>query len=428
MDTFFTPLPLSPFPHCAQRCCERVGGKGMESYILGQLDTGFTVSLDQEGRLRHIYIVGGTGSGKTALMKNLAMFDIENGGGCSVFDPHGDFVDDLANSIPKNRARDVIYFDPLGSHVISYNPLKQVPPLERGRLAEEIAATFRNIFADTWGQSRLQYIFTNTIRLLLDNPHTTLVDMPRLLSDKKFRMQLLKHCSDEHVNRFWLDEFDAMPDKLQKEAISPIQNKVGQFVTSPILRDVIGRPSTIDISRIMDERKIMLWNLSKAKMSPTASRIFGSALITGYEQAAQARATIPARNRVPHYLYIDEFQNFTNDSFNTILSESRKYALGLIVAHQYIHQIGDVLPAVLGNAGTTVVFRIGALDTKILSEHLGLPPHILPFMPNYHAWVKTLQDGSPTAYQVHTLPPPGATGSFDAVVRRSKAGYARPRG
>jgi hypothetical protein len=397
----------------------------MQDYILGHIDTGTFITLTPEERLRHIYIAGATGTGKTALMKNLVLSDIHNGFGVSVLDPHGSFVEDIANSIPKDRMRDTIYFDPTGERVINFNLLRTVPERERGKLAEEIAATFRIIFAETWGQSRLQYIFTNTIRLLLDNPETTLVDMPRVLYDRRFRSQLLDHSSDAYVKRFWLDEFDAMPDKLQKEAISPIQNKVGQFVTSPLLRDIVGHKSTIDISRIMNEQKIMLWNLSKGKMSPTASNIFGSMVVTGYAQSAHKRTG--HTSYPPHFLYIDEFQNFANDSFNDILSEVRKYKLGLVIAHQYIDQIANILPAVLGNAGTSIVFRIGALDTKILSEHLALPPHILPFLPNYQAHVKALQQGSPSVFHIHTLSPIAPTGSFDAVLRRSTAGYARPR-
>jgi len=395
-------------------------------YTLGLQNQTIPLDLSDASRRQHMHIIGKTGVGKSALLYNLMRSDITRGRGFALLDPHGDLAQSVADAIPKDRYEDTIYFDPLDTHVVSYNPLTDTSPLHRATVAAHVVSSFKHIWLHTWG-ARLEYILTNAVRLLLDN-HRTLTDIPRLLVDDRFRKKLLSHCSDEYVRLFWQVEYMGYSDRLRAEAIAPIQNKAGVFANNPILRAVVGQKSTIDISDIMDNRKILICNLSKS-MGAEPSHLLGSLLVTGFAQGAMARDAIPEEERQDFTLYVDEFQNYATESFSDILSEARKYRLNLVLANQFMTQVPDILRySVIGNTGTLVVFRIGSFDAPLFSKELGLTERQLIDLPNYRAYARTMIEGSPSAARLlDTLPPNLSTGSFKSVQNVTRANHARKR-
>ena len=398
------------------------------AYNLGLTQHGSLLPLPLSERRNHIYITGKSGTGKSSLLFNLAHADLVAGAGFLFIDPHGDTAMKLADSAPPYRRSDVIYFDPLDSHVVRFNPLIAVPPLHRGTLAARIVEVFRNIWSDSWGP-RLDYILTNAIRLLLENPGSSLVDIPRLLSDDRFRAKLLRRCDDPYIKHYWVKEFGGYSDKFRAEAIAPIQNKVGQFANNPILRDIVGGRSTLDIAKIMNEGKVLICNLSK-RMGEEPSHLLGSLLVTAFAQAAEARAELPEDQRRDFTMYVDEFQNYATTSFATVLSESRKYRLSLVTANQFLGQVPELLRyAIIGNVGTLIAFRIGAFDAPILSKELGISEDTLINLPNFTARVKRIDDGSPTeAVQVDMLLPQAEfSRRFNQVLSSTRNRYGRLR-
>lgn len=395
-------------------------------YILGKHDRGSPLALSDSVRRQHIHLIGKTGSGKSTLLYNLMRSDLERGRGFALLDPHGDLARAVADAVPKGRIGETIYFDPLDTHAVSYNPLFDIAPFHRATVAAHVVASFKHIWHEAWGP-RLEYILTNAIRLLLDN-RGTLTDIPRLLHDTRYRSDLLRRCTDPHIRDFWTQEYAGYTDRLRAEAIAPIQNKAGVFANNPILRAIVGQPSTIDIPEIMNGRKVLLCNLSK-RMGAEPSHILGALLVTGFAQGAEARDTIGEGERQDFTLYVDEFQNYATESFAHILAEARKYRLNLVLANQFMHQVPEALRhAVIGNTGTLVVFRVGALDAPLFSAELGIPERALIDLPNYHARVRTMLDGSPSdAWFINTLPPETVTGSFESVCNTTRNRYARPR-
>ncbi len=397
-------------------------------YILGKTHQGGLLPLSLSERRNHIYITGKSGTGKSSLLFNLAHTDLTQGGGFLFIDPHGDTAQKLADSAPPHRRSDVIYFDPLDSHVVGFNPLMTVPAVHRGTLAARIVEVFRNIWSDSWGP-RLDYILTNAIRLLLENPGTSLIDIPKLLTNAKYRANLLSHCSDPFIKEFWVGEYAGYTDKLRAEAISPIQNKIGQFANNPILRHIVGGKNTIDIPKIMNEGRVLICNLSK-RMGEEPSHLLGALIVTAFAQAAEARAEMLEAERRDFALYVDEFQNYATTSFATILSESRKYRLNLVTANQFLGQVPELLRyAIIGNVGTMIVFRIGAFDAPLLAKEIGIAEDTLINLPNFTARVKRIDGGSPTeAVNVETiLPSPEFAGRLASVLNYTRNRHARPR-
>jgi ABC-type oligopeptide transport system ATPase subunit len=397
-------------------------------YTLGRLHSGFPVSLSVEERRLHIDIVGQSGTGKSTLLFNLMLADLASGRGFVLIDPHGDLSQQIADAVPSHRTNDVVYFDPLDrSHAIGFNPLSS--STEPALLAAHIVASFKHIWRDSWGP-RLEYILTNSLRLLLATPGATLIGLPRLLVDDAFRNALLDKCSDPVVSFFWRSEFAGYSDRLRAEAIAPIQNKIGQLAGNPTIRSILGQPSTIDIPGIINSDKILIANLSK-RMGEEPSHLLGALLVNAIAQAAQDRAVLAEVDRKDFTLYVDEFQNFATDSFASILSEMRKWRLNLVVANQFLGQLPDLLrQSVFGNVATLVVFRAGADDADLLAAQLGHPnPRVLTETSNHAAWVKTLRHGSPTnAEYLSTLPPARhRTGRLPAILARTRARHARPR-
>jgi hypothetical protein len=330
-------------------------------------------------RSRHVYIIGQTGAGKSGLLELFALSDIYHGHGYAVIDPHGDFAVNNMRFIPGSRLKDVVYFNPADTaYPLGFNPLEVTDPNMKSNISSEVIGVLKRMFGESWGP-RLEYILRYTILALLDHPNTTMLDITRMLTDKKFRKEVLATCTDTVVLQFWNIEFASWNDKFQAEAIAPVLNKVGAFTANPIIRNIIGQPkSTFNIREIMDQGKILVVNLSKGLIGEDNAAILGSFIVTKIQLAAMSRQDIPnIEDRKPFYLYVDEFQNFATDSFATILSEARKYGLNLTVANQYISQMSDtVRDAVFGNVGTMITFRVSADDAPILSKQ---------FEPNFEA-------------------------------------------
>ena len=322
-------------------------------------------------RSRHVYIIGQTGAGKSGTLELFALSDIFHGHGYAIIDPHGDFAVNNLRFIPGSRLEDVVYFNPADTAFpLGFNPLEVTNPSQKSNISSEVIGVLKRMFGESWGP-RLEYILRYTILALLDRPETTMLDITRMLTDKKFRNETLSYCTDTVVLNFWKIEFASWNDKFQSEAIAPVLNKVGAFTANPVIRNIIGQPkSTFNIRKIMDEGKILVVNLSKGLIGEDNASILGAFLVTKVQLAAMSRSDIPnIADRRPFYLYVDEFQNFATDSFATILSEARKYCLNLTVANQYISQMNDtVRDAVFGNVGTMISFRVSADDAPILSK------------------------------------------------------------
>lgn len=328
----------------------------------------FGIKVDD--RRRHMYVVGSTGMGKSEFLKNMAIQDIEEGRGLAFLDPHGDSAQALLNFIPPHRLKDVIYFDPSDiSFPIAFNVMDKVDYEYRHLVASGLLSVFKKIWVDAWS-GRMEYILNNTILALLESPDATLLAINRVLSDKNYRKQVVAAVKDPIVKAFWVDEFAKYADKFATEATAAIQNKVGQFSSNNVIRNIVGQPhSKLDIRKIMDEGKILIVNLSKGAIGDDASRLIGALLVTKIQLAAMSRVDTPEVDRRDFYLYVDEFQNFATESFAGILSEARKYHLSLVVAHQYIAQMEEeVRDAVFGNVGTIVSFRVGAEDAEFLEK------------------------------------------------------------
>ncbi len=325
--------------------------------------------IKTDDRRRHMYLIGKTGVGKTTLMENMVVEDILAGRGVGLVDPHGQFAEKILDFIPPERIDDVVYFNPSDfEHPVGFNPLEGSGG--QGHLiASGIMGVFKKIWPDVWS-ARMEYILNNTLLALLEFPNSTLLDVMKMLSDKSFRDRTIASLTDPMVRNFWENEFNKYTDRYASEAIAAIQNKIGQFIANPLIRNIIGQPkSSIDMREVMDSGKIFIANLSHGRIGEDNAALLGAMLITKLQQAAMSRVDVPESERRDFFLYIDEFQNFSTDSFAVILSEARKYRLSLIMAHQYIEQLNEnVRAAVFGNVGTMVCFRVGAGDAEFLEK------------------------------------------------------------
>ncbi|MFA5829101.1 MAG: DUF87 domain-containing protein [Candidatus Gracilibacteria bacterium] len=386
-------------------------------------------------RRRHIYIIGKTGMGKSTLLENMIFADIQAGRGLAVVDPHGDLADDVLNFIPARRTNDVIIFDPSDRDFpVAFNMLENIDPALNSIVCSGLVGIFKKIYAESWGP-RLEHILRNTVLSLLEYPNTTMLGIPRILQDKDFRARVVRKITDPIVKSFWVNEFEKMDPKIRVEAISPILNKVGQFLSSPIIRNILGQPkSAIDLRFAMDHKKIVIVNLSKGKIGEDTSSLLGSMMITKFQLDAMSRANVPEEDRTDFYLYVDEFQNFATDSFSTILSEARKYRLNLTMANQYIAQMPEeVRDAVFGNVGSVLSFQVGFDDAEFLSGQYGeeVLPNDLVALSKYTAYTRLLIDGMPSkTFSMDTLAPPQfdqEEGRLEKVIKLSRERYATPR-
>lgn len=385
-------------------------------------------------RSRHVYIIGQTGAGKSGLLELFALSDIYHNAGYAIIDPHGDFAINNMKFIPPHRIKDVVYFNPADTaHPVGFNPLEVTDPNMKSNISSEVIGVLKRMFGESWGP-RLEYILRYTILALLDRPETTMLDITRMLTDKKFRKETLDYCTDTVVLQFWKVEFASWNDKFVAEAIAPVLNKVGAFTANPVIRNIIGQPkSTFNIREIMDDGKILVVNLSKGLIGEDNAGILGSFLVTKIQLAAMSRSDIPdIKDRRPFFLYVDEFQNFATDSFATILSEARKYGLNLTVANQYISQMTDtVRGAVFGNVGTMISFRVSAEDAQILSQQFQpqFEANDLLQMHNRHFIINMVIQGEKApAFSATTLnlPPPQEDNS-PYIIQNSRDQFSKPR-
>ncbi|TSC77862.1 MAG: Uncharacterized protein G01um101429_933 [Parcubacteria group bacterium Gr01-1014_29] len=393
-------------------------------------------------RRQHMYVMGQTGTGKSTFLKNIALQDIKSGRGVCIVDPHGEFVEEILAMIPPERANDVVYFNPADSeYPIGFNVL-EVPdvnnPEYKPIAASSLMGIFTKIWANVWS-ARMEYILNNAILALLDNPGSTLLGVQRILVDKEYRKEILSHVKDPILLAFWTQEYEQYDPRFRNEAIAPIQNKVGQFLSSSLIRNIVGQPhSTLNLYDAMNEEKIILVNVSKGRIGEDNSQLLGAMVITKLQLAAMERVRIPEEERKDFYLYVDEFQNFATDSFASILSEARKYRLNLVMAHQYIGQLVTdtstrVRDAVFGNIGTIVIFRIGAADAEFLENEFTPEVTIedLVGLPNHRIFLKLMIDQVRSRpFSATTLPPLAievAEGSTAHVIEASRKKYTRKR-
>ncbi|HUY62299.1 MAG TPA: type IV secretion system DNA-binding domain-containing protein [Candidatus Paceibacterota bacterium] len=393
--------------------------------------------IKAKDRDRHMYIIGKTGMGKSTLLENLAIQDIRNGEGFAFLDPHGGSVDHLLDFIPENRVQDVVYVAPFDmEHPIAFNVMEDVGYDKRHLVVSGLMATFKKIWQDAWS-ARMEYILTNTLLALLEYPDATLLGVNRMYTDKAYRQKVVENVKDPVVKDFWTKEFANYGDRYTQEATPAIQNKVGQFTGNPLIRNIIGQPkSSFDIRQMMDEKKILLINLSKGLVGETNMRLLGSMLTTRIFLAAMSRANLAANElaKLPHfYFYVDEFQNFANETFAEILSESRKYKLNLVIAHQYIEQMEEeVRDAVFGNVGTTVTFRVGPFDAETL-ETIFMPRFTKEDIVNLdrrQIYLTLMIDGVGSApFSAVTIPPiePPLSSSRERIIASSREQFAAPR-
>ena len=364
-------------------------------------------------RPRHIWSVGKSGTGKSTMIENMVIDDFKKDRAVALIDPHGDSCENLLDYIPSHRINDTIYFNPADhDNPIIINPLEVINREEAELVVSGMMSVFTKIWANVWS-ARMEYIFRNTLLTLAQIEGTTMKDVLTILSNSSYRNNVLQKIDDESLVRFWKDEYDQMPDRLQKEAISPIQNKVGQFVTSPMIRRIIGQPkSSIQLDEVMNSGRIMLCNLSQGRLGEDNSSLLGAVLITKFQLAAMRRVDIPKDQRRPFYLYVDEFQNFATESFIKILSEARKYGLNLMLANQYMAQIPEeVQKAILGNAGTLISFAVGAEDAKIIHAEFAevFSENDLVNLSNFQVAIKLLVDWQSTRpFLANTLPLPSS--------------------
>ncbi|HHD92614.1 MAG TPA: DUF87 domain-containing protein [Candidatus Portnoybacteria bacterium] len=370
--------------------------------------------IKKDDRRQHMYVIGKTGVGKTSLLKNMAIQDIINGEGIGIIDPHGEFAEEVLEKIPSHRINDVVYFNPADTdYPVSFNALEVPDPRYKHLVASGLMSAFTKIWANVWS-ARMEYILANCILALLDTRGTTLLGILRMLNDKNYRQKIIDNVKDPVVKSFWINEYEGWEPRYRNEAIAPIQNKVGQFLNVSLIRNIVGQSkSTINIAEIMDSGKVLIMNLSKGRIGEDSSSLLGAIMINKIQLAAMERVRISEDQRRDFYLYVDEFQNFVTRSFADILSESRKYHLDLILAHQYIAQLSsendtEVRDAVFGNVGTIVSFRVGAEDAEFLEKEFS-PEFFaedLVNLPNYHIYLKLMIDGvSSRPFSATTLLP-----------------------
>jgi hypothetical protein len=383
-------------------------------------------------RSRHLYIIGQTGVGKSGLLELLSISDIYSPYGFAVIDPHGDYAINVLRRIPPERVKDVIYFNPADTEFpMAFNPMEVSDPKLKTHTASELIGVLKRMF-ESWGP-RLEYILRYSLLALLDYPNATMLDITRILTEKKFRNEVLKYVQDPVVRNFWTVEFASWNDKFAAEAVAPVLNKVGAFVANPLVRNIIGQPkSSFNVRQIMDERKILLVNLSRGLLGEDNAALLGSLLVTKIQLGAMSRADIPAEQRTPFYLYVDEFQNFATDSFATILSEARKYGLNLTVANQYTAQMSiEVKDAVFGNVGSVIAFRMGADDARSMLRYFEpkFEEYDLVHMHNRHFVISMTIEGEKTpAFSAISLNLPPQQADYSAsIVEYSRAAYASSR-
>lgn len=389
--------------------------------------------IKDKNRSGHMYLLGKTGTGKSTLIQNMVFSDIRRGQGLALIDPHGDLADAVLNLVPKRRMKDVIYLNPADiDFPIAFNPLEKVEPEKCHLITSGLISVFKKVSGDFWGP-RMEHILRNSILALLEQPQSTLLDIPLLLTDKDFRGRIIGRITNQNVQNFWLLEFEKYSAWLRSEATAPVLNRVGQFLSTPLIRNIVGQPkSTFDLRAAMDEGKILIANLAKGKVGEDNCSLLGSMLVTKLQLAALSRADMPVETRRPFNLFIDEIHSFLTLSFADILSEARKYKLYLVMSHQYIEQLDEkIRAAIFGNIGTIISFKVGAEDAKYLAREFypTFGESDLVGLPNHHIYLKLMIDGfTSRPFSAVTMPAPKATATYrDDVIALSRKTYSTPR-
>ena len=422
--------PPTNLPTLANTAADDLSLFGTTTFRQGHVKFG----IKREDRKRHLYIIGKSGSGKSFLLNLLTLSDVFQNQGFAVVDPHGDYAQDIMKFIPESRLKDVVYFNPADKDFpVAFNPMEVHDENRRNNVASEIVGVLKKMFADSWGP-RLEHILRFTLLALLETPDTTLLGITRMLSDKKYRNEIIANITDPVVKAFWVNEFASWNDKFASEAVAPVLNKVGAFTANPLVRNLIGQPkSSFNIREIMDEGKILIVNLSLGKINEDNAGILGALMITKIQLEAMTRADIGSiEDRKPFYLYVDEFQNFATESFATILSEARKYGLYLTMANQYVAQMPEeVSNAVFGNVGSMITFRVGALDAQGLSEYFQpvFEPLDLVNLDKQNVYVSMSIEGETSMpFSAKTLFMPSPPNDITArIIEHSRQKYASPR-
>lgn len=393
-----------------------------------------------DDRRRHIYIIGKTGMGKTTILENMIFSDIQSDRGIAVIDPHGDLINSALQFVPKHRTNDVVLFDPADrAYPLSFNILECANPDQRPLVCSGLMSVFTKLWPEAFS-GRMEHILRNTLLALLENEGTSMLGILRMYADDAYRAKIVERVTDPLVKSFWESEYAGWTDKYRTEAVAAIQNKIGQLLSTPVIRNIIGQVhSSLDIRHAMDTGKIVLVNLSKGRIGEDTSAFLGSMLVTKFQIDAMSRADIAEKDRRDFFLYVDEFQNFATESFATILSEARKYRLSLTMANQYVSQliIGQgnttLRDAVFGNVGSLISFQVGSDDAEVLSlqfEEMLTPKDILS-LPKYHAYMRLMIDGiTSKPFSVATLPPPKFAqdeGRVDILRDLSRERYAQKR-
>jgi DNA helicase HerA-like ATPase len=382
---------------------------------------------------QHIYIIGKTGSGKTTLLRNMILQHIALGHGVGVIDPHGDLAEELLNHIPPKRADHLVYFNPGDLEFpIGLNVIGLVAPDARHLAASGIVSAFKAIWRDSWGP-RLEYILYNAVSALLECRNQTLLGVNRLLVDDEYRAKIIRQVKDPFIRAFWAEEYENYDDRFKREAIAPIQNKLGQFLLNPVIRNILGQiKKKVDLPFVMDNGRLFIANLSKGQLGNDKANLLGSLLVTQFQLGAMARSNRPESERRDFYLFIDEFQNFSTDAFASILAEARKYRLCLTLSHQYIDQLPlPIRQAVFGNVGTLIAFRIGYTDAEVMAKEFGntIPAIAIADLERYEAVVKLLVDSSNLEPFRAQMSPPleNRIGRKDKLIALSRERFAMPR-
>jgi energy-coupling factor transporter ATP-binding protein EcfA2 len=393
--------------------------------------------IKAEDRSKHVYVIGKTGMGKSTLLENMAIQDIQNGNGICFIDPHGGTAEKLLEYVPQERAKDVLYFAPFDmDYPVSFNIMEDVGSNKRHLVVNGLMSVFEKIWEDAWS-ARMAYILQNTLLALLEYPGATLLAVNRMYVDKEFRNRVVANVTDISVKSFWVDEYAKYTDRYTQEATPAIQNKIGQFAGNPLIRNIIGQSkSSFNLRQIMDEKKIMIVNLSKGRVGEGNARLLGSMLITKLYLAAMSRSDekASALAKLPQfYLFVDEFQSFADRSFSDILSEARKYKLNLTMAHQYIEQMDEeVREAVFGNVGTMIAFRVGAYDADVLEKEFA-PTFLAEDLVNLglrQIYLKLMIDSvTSQPFSASTMPPIEAaeTSFIEEIIDNSRQAFSKPR-